>query len=110
MAFSAWNAHTENLLAKDLLSRNVVSCENMVLKYIKGPGQNMNLTENGGSKVDLIPHTCWFSQRDACLFLTNNEEVAADKDGAEKLSSFKSLPYDSAFLKKFPIQSQYLIQ
>ena len=101
---SACNAHTGNLLAKDLLSKNIVSRVNMVLKSFKHPDREHELTGYGGSKVCLAADTRWCSQRDACLSLTKNlsamRKVAAN-DEAEKLpSSVKSLLYDSVFLKE----------
>lgn len=101
---SACNSHTANLLAKDLLPKNVSSKVNEVLKTFKHPDQQHQLLSFGGSRVCLAVDTRWCSQRDACASLKSNmtamRKVAASDELAKISPQVKCLLFDEYFLSQ----------
>ncbi|EEZ99876.1 hypothetical protein TcasGA2_TC002658 [Tribolium castaneum] len=66
------NSHTGNLLAKDLISKELCSKVITILKEFKHPNLEKELQSQGGSKIKLAVDTRWCTYRDSFSCLIKN--------------------------------------
>ncbi|KAJ3642007.1 hypothetical protein Zmor_028472 [Zophobas morio] len=95
------SSHTGNLLAKDVICKDVASKVMKVLREFKHPDLEKELQECGGSKIKLAVDTRWCSYRDSfqCLIgnLRNMKTIAA-KDNIKIKQDIIQLLFDGTFI------------
>lgn len=103
--FSTCSSHTANLLAKDVINKDISEKAQLVLKEFKHPDIERKLTESGGSKIILAGETRWCSQRDSLKCMIKNlkfmQQVAVNTGhGQAKIkSNIKQILFDDSFIE-----------
>ncbi|XP_059621288.1 uncharacterized protein LOC132264954 [Phlebotomus argentipes] len=98
------NAHSANLLGKDLMETNKTLAENVmkILKEFKNSGLEAKVVEKGGQRIKLICGTRWCSYRDSYKCLIDNLQYMKTICAEEKQmrQDVVTLLYNSDFIQE----------